>query len=374
MPSSLERLPELAAFLKGEDARWAALGIAEDRLLGLSDREGLGGLLYQRLSASSHSEEWPLRLRGALSVQARTEAAKELLRGVETRAVLDALACAGIGSILLKGTPLAYGVYDSPASRPRSDTDLLIQAAEVEAARRTMATLGYRTTLHCSDLFFQFEVQKNDDFGVLHVFDFHWRVSAQPAFADVLTYQELRGRAQPLPALGPHALTAGPVESLLLACVHPVMHHRNEERVLWIYDIHLLASNLSPGDFDAFVEMALVKKMAMISAHGLQLAQKVFKTAVPASVIAQLSAPRSEPSAEYLADDRRWHDELMSSVRGLPTLSGRLRLLREVLFPSPQYMLGAYGLRGKPLGSLLLPALYLYRNLFGVFKIVSGKK
>ena len=52
----------------------------------------------------------------------------------------------------------------------------------------------------------------------------------------------------------------------------------------------------------------------------------------------------------------------------------RVRLLREVLLPSPSYMLGAYGLRGKPLGTWLLPALYVHRNVRGAWKILTGKK
>ena len=61
-------------------------------------------------------------------------------------------------------------------------------------------------------------------------------------------------------------------------------------------------------------------------------------------------------------------------MRGLPRSAIALRLLREVLLPSPAYMLGAYGLRGKPLAPLLLPALYVHRNVRGAWKIIAGKK
>ena len=101
----------------------------------------------------------------------------------------------------------------------------------------------------------------------------------------------------------------------------------------------------------------------------------MFGTAIPVHILAALSrAGAREPSAEYLASGRKWHDELMSSVRGLPSFAERVRLMRDVLFPSPQYMLGAYGLRGKPLGQWVLPALYVHRNLRGVWRIFSGHK
>lgn len=307
--------------------------------------------------------------------QARVHTGEELLRGAETRTVVAALARAGVASILIKGTALAYTVYDAPALRPRSDTDLLIAATDVDAARGVMTSLGYATTVYCSDLFSQFEVQKVDRFGMRHAFDVHWSISTQPVFAGLLTYDELLARAVPVPELGVAAIAPRPVDALLLACVHPVMHHRNVERVLWIYDVHLLASILSSDELEELAWLARTKAVAGVCAHQLRLAQTAFGTAVPEAVFAVLArAGEPEPSAAYLASERRWHDELISSVRGLRSAGDRARLLREVLFPSPGYMLGAYGLRGKPLGPWLLPALYVYRNLRGLWKIISGEK
>ena len=178
-----------------------------------------------------------------------------------------------------------------------------------------------------------------------------------------------------VPALGDAAVSPRPLDALLLACVHPVMHHYNVERVLWIYDVHLLASRLSPDELDELARLARTKKVAGICAHQLRLAQTVFGCSVPEAVYASLTCDgEAEPSAAYLATGRRWHDELIASVRGLRSAGDRARLLREVLFPSPQYMLGAYGLHGKAVGPWLLPALYVHRNARGLWKIVSGQK
>jgi hypothetical protein len=68
-----------------------------------------------------------------------------------------------------------------------------------------------------------------------------------------------------------------------------------------------------------------------------------------------------EPSAAYLRPNRRWGDELISSIRGLPRWSDRLRLLREVTLPGPTYMLRAYGFVPSSLGLAWLPVLYLHR-------------
>ena len=374
MPCSLDRFPALAAFLSGAPLTWPDLHIAEDAFLALCAAEDLSVLCFERISQST-SDEWPGSLRRTLAELARARSAMESVRGNETRAVLDGLAFRGITPILIKGASLAYTIYDTPACRAREDTDLFVREADVEAARQTMAELGYTATVQCSDLFAQFEVQKVDRFGLVHAFDFHWRISTQPVFQSVLTYAEMLSRAKSVPALGAYAMGAGDIDALLLACVHPVMHHRNASRALWMYDVHLLASRLTPESAAGFAEIARRKQMAAVCAHQLRRARAVFGTQLPSSLIDALSASGgAEPSAAYLASERRWRHELASSVRGLPRAGDRVRLLRSVLLPSPRYMLGAYGLTGTALGPLMLPALYVHRNVRGVWKILTGKK
>ena len=375
MPSSREALTVIAAFLRGDVTRWSDLALDAQTFLDLCREHEVEGLCFERLSKLDSTAGWPRQVWEELSDAARTRAAEELLRKAEIRRVVAALADAGIRPILLKGTPLAYTVYDSPASRPRADTDVIVSGADVEAARQVMRSLSYVETVQCHELLSQFEVQRCDRFGVIHAFDVHWSISTQPVFAGLLTYDALLLRAVAVPALGESAVAPCRVDALLLSCVHPAMHHRNDERLLWILDIHLLASGLSPAELDEFEALARMKKVVAICRRGLQQAQAVFGTLVAADLIGRLNRTAGpEPSAAYLASERRWHHETMASLRALPRLGDRARLVREVLLPSPGYMLGAYGLRDKPLGTWLLPALYVHRNVHGAWKILIGKK
>src|SRR4051812_12973674 len=61
-------------------------------------------------------------------------AAAEVLRLEDLRVLLVAFARHGIPLLILKGTALAYDVYDEPELRPRADTDLLIDHAGVGRA------------------------------------------------------------------------------------------------------------------------------------------------------------------------------------------------------------------------------------------------
>ena len=366
-----------AKLLRGEAIPWGAFGMApEDFLHACRERE-LTGLIYERLRTRPEDCDWPQHICEALAREARGQTAQELLRRKELMSVLAVLAAEGIYPILLKGSALAYSLYDSPASRPRDDTDLLIRRSHVDPVRRVLAHKGYTAPIHCDGdlLFCQFPLEKTDEFGLVHTYDFHWKISTQSVFANLLVFDEMAAAAMVLPALGVHARSAGPLHALLLACIHPAMHHQNAESLIWIYDVHLLASRLSEREFDSFAELAVAKHVSAICAHQLGAARRWLGTRIPYSAMMKLAGVHArEPSAAYLRPNRRWADELISSIRGLPRWSDRLRLLREVALPGPTYMLKAYGVAPSSLCAALLPVLYLHRLATGGWKVLAGQK
>ena len=364
----------LAAFINGECVSWTALRVTPAELLDACDTEGLTGLVHARLRAGA-GESWPEDVQQELASRARVAAAEEVLRRRAATSALDALGAAGVRPVLLKGTAVAYGVYAAPSFRPRADTDLLIPRDQVAAAREVMTTLGYEASPNSGGerLFAQFQFWMHDRYGVQHVFDFHWKISTQPTFAQVLTYDELAAEAVPIAALGGQARAAGRVHALLLACIHPAMHHRNAEHLLWMYDIYLLASTLSDADFDRVIKIAAVKRVGAICAHELDRARARFTFRLPAAATAARAEWRDEPSAAYLRPHRRWVDDMIASMRGLPRWSDRVGFLREIVFPSPEYMQALYGIKARS-SAAVLPVLYTHRILKGIEKIARGRK
>jgi hypothetical protein len=363
----------LDAILCGAQPPWRMLRTTSRQLLdGCAARE-ISALVHYKLSAF-REVDWPAPVRIELARAAHSAAATELLRSREIAAALDALARHGVRPLLLKGAALAHSVYGCAGVRPRADTDLLIRREDTDATRRVMRELGYADTLQSGGelLFCQFEMIKRDAFGVEHALDFHWKISTQHLFADVLGYDELAAAATRIGSLGAHARGPGDVHALLLACIHPVMHHGNTERLIWLYDIHLLASRLSAGDRERFARLAIDKGMRAICERQLQSAAARFGTSVPALLTADGEGPANEASAVYLRPGRRWHHELGHNLRSLPRLRDRLRLLREVVFPNPTYVLKAYGSTGP--WSATLPALYLLRIVQGTWKVLVGRK
>ena len=365
----------LDAILRDEQPAWPALGTTATAVLAACEAGEISALVHDKLTAFKNVDDWPEELRHDLARIAHASAAAELVRTREITAAVDALAQHDIRPILLKGAQLAHTVYGSPALRPRADTDLLIRRGDVDTARRVMRGLGYVEALQSQGelLFCQFQMLKRDRFGIEHAFDFHWKISTQTMFADVFSYDELAAAATGVPALGAHAVAPCDVHALLLACIHPVMHHRNAERLIWLYDIHLLVSRLSHADRERFVTLAAAKGVTTICAHQIALSRSRFGTPTPIGLGGDLSRlAAAEPSAVYLQPSRRWHGELAANLRALPRTRDRLRLLREVVLPDPGYVLRLYGVSG--LGSMLLPALYLHRIVRGLWKVGSGGK
>jgi hypothetical protein len=303
--------------------------------------------------------------------------ASELARRAQVVSVLDVLAANGVRPLLFKGTALAYTLYQAPHLRPRLDTDLYIERADLEAVTRTFAELGYSRPAYCDGelLFGQVMFTKTDALAIDHVFDVHWRVSTQSVTAALVTFDDLSAGAIDVPALGRGARCVGPAHALLLACVHAVVHHRNAERLIWIYDIHLLASRLSAPELDDFVGLAIAGRVAAVCAHSLTVARERLGTSIPDRVLRRLSdAAGGEPSAVYLEPGRRWHHEQVSNLAGLTRWTDRLRLAREVLLPSSAYMRKRYGLEPGLLGTMMLPVLYVHRTLRGGLAILRGRK
>ena len=130
--------------------------------------------------------------------------------------------------------------------------------------------------------------------------------------------RDRRRRSMALPALGEHARTAGArCTPLLLACIHPVMHHRNAESLVWIYDLTIPCSP-RPGFAGRGIR----------SLHGARRRQAgVGYLRTPAQRRNADGWERSDPRSDdnsarsgfcalnrrqpTFVPNRRWHDELI---------------------------------------------------------------
>ena len=363
----MNELDLVGAILRGDPGCVEALARVDPRVfLDEVKRHGLLPMVADRIAT------WPIPgpLAAALEVQASGFVAADLLRERELRRALDALAARRVKAVVFKGAALAYTHYARPDLRPRDDSDLLVRPEVRETAHHTLVGLGYRPPQHVTGALVSYQAiyEKSLDGVAVHTVDLHWRVANPQVFADVLSFDELDAASQAIPALGSSARGPSSPHALFLACVHRVAHHRDEKLLMWIFDIHLIASRLTKAEWMTFLDLADRRRVMAICRQGLSLAVEQFGTEVPPGVMAdtRMSAAGDgrEPSEAFLSRDRAQFATFVSDLRSLPSWRDRGRLIREHLCPPSAYMRQVYA----PSSRAPLPALYVWRAVRGAWR------
>jgi len=349
------------------DASWPA-DVAISAVLEDAAYHGVLPLVFQSAHGTPSWAGWPESLRVALRNCVQQCAAIELAHRREVTGVLDALAARGIDAVVLKGAALAHTLYPEPWLRPRSDTDLLIRAAQRRAVFELLEQQGYCRAESAGGDLASAEASFSKA-GSLLPLDVHWRISNSPLLSPMAEFQELHARALPVPPLGPHARGPGAVDAVLLATAHRAAHHqvpfytgaraRCGDRLIWLYDLHLLVPALTPAQLGELAQRAARHRLAGLCLDALQAAHEAFGTALPTTLADDLAhaASRPEPSMAFLRGGRR--GLLLAELRALPRWRERWRWLREHALPPSDYMLRKYAARRR----WLLPALYVRRAL-----------
>jgi len=281
------------------------------------------------------------------------------LESVQAGVLREVLAALPVRPLVTKGTALAYSIYPSPDLRPRTDVDLLIDERDLETVRAGFASIGFRETVSVIRQHMFYRVDAN---RIMQSYDVHLDITNNATTAGVLQYAELRDRATHIPTLG--ALAPSLEDALLYACVHRVVHHHDVDRLIWLYDVHLLYDAV---DRDVFWGRAAERRVVTICRHSIALAREWF-----GGETGDMPAPvDNEPSAVFLDHDRTRAALLAGDLAALSSWRERLQVLRTLAFPPVEYMEQAFEVRSRA----LLPVLYVWRGVRGVgrlFRRVSG--
>ncbi len=298
----------LAAALTGRDVAWPANWNVDNMSKAVIERiayHGIGALLNENDVAL---ERWPATVCDAVREQALTRSMWELRHGLVIRALLERMAAAGIPCLLLKGTAVAYDLYENPAERERGDTDLLVSGEKRDAARDLLKESGFRREIEGQDLPEALRSQEPWSFtsqdGFEHSLDLHWEPLNAPALHRLLAFNEMAADSRPLPRLSEIAMAPRRAVMLLHACLHRGMHdcapyfvgdrtYFGGNRLIWIYDIALLGGALSDREWRLFSRMATEKRLADVCLEGLDEAQHSLGAIPPSFVRDELARARS---------------------------------------------------------------------------------
>jgi hypothetical protein len=351
MPSISERLrAPLAAALRGERQSFPDdLSSAELAALG---EHGVAPLVF----AASHAPQ--------LRPHALNEAVIEPLRLAELRLVLDALR--DVRPLILKGTALAYSLYDAPELRPRTDCDLLIPESQRDAVAEALRARGYVQAIDSGDelALQQTTFSRVDSFGVAHLFDVHRAITNTPVFASVLTYDELSSRAVPLPKIGAHARGLCDVDALLFACIHRLAHHHESERLIWLVDVDLLRRRMSRDEHREFWERAAEIGIVASCDATIALAEEWLQRASHDRAADWLAPDALRDTRQFPDRHQRRASVLLANLRAL-TWRQRARRLRQLAFPPRAFMVASFPQRSRA----ALPWLYAWRALRGIARL-----
>ncbi len=354
----------LSAILRGELVDLSALAAYDaESFCADAARHDVLPLVADRLTARA---DLPTEWRARLTDAAHQAIVRDMTREVELRHVLSALSDAGVKPLLVKGCALAYTHYARPELRSRIDSDILIPPADRETVHAILVDrLGYVASLKPSGELTATQTLYGKWAGevAIHALDVHWRLASPQVFAHVLSYDDLAARASAVSRLGPDAFGPCPVHALLVACVHRVAHHADSVRFKWLYDIHLLASRFTDGEWDDFVVLAQQRHVLAVCRHSLESAAVWFHTPMPDRVRSAARGDDEAPTAAYLAPQSRAH-AVAADLRALSSWRDRARLVREHVFPPADYMRRMYA----PSSVVPLPVLYVLRFFRGARK------
>ncbi len=348
--------------MRGEAIAWSRLegGVDPSTFLQRCEHHGVAALVYHQASEQTEWRDWPQEVREGLFESSKAGIAQDMLRTHYLDELLDEFERNQVACLLTKGEALALLHYDKPGTRSRCDTDLFIPAREIEKVRSIASGLGLETvsTVYKTH---QFTLRRKHKSPGLIQFDVHWRIQNAPRYARLFSFEEAFSKASNLPGRS-STRTLQAADALMLACVHRAGSDRHDQdRLIWIYDIHLLANSMKSAQFAAFTEKAVSSNIQRVCLDGLNKAAECLGTVIPDSVMNGLATPEMDYTIA-----RRYRESnlalLVDDCKQLPDTRSRIRLLRELFLPESKSLLRKYGKADR----WWLPVLYLRNFLSGL--------
>lgn len=284
--------------------------------------------------------------------------------------VIEALRTSGIPALLFKGTALAYGLYATPASRTRVDSDMLVAAEDRFRVGEILSGLGFSTAQSMHGKYVSYEAGfVRYDASLAHMIDLHWRIHYSQMLSGLFKFDDLLNRSRPLQGLAANALAPCPVDNMLIACLHrsnelnvpqwindkPVL---GSERLIWLYDIYLLAQSFSEKDWEELLMRAAQGGLMPSCFDAITKSHACFGKVVPERVISTLAENRDASIVRYQRGSmlsQKWTD-----WKVLPGMLNKKAYLLEHIFPPVDY------LRERFANQPIQPLLWLYLRRLGV--------
>ena len=336
----------------GPDADWSGSS-ALTAIWSRIEYHGIPLLLHQ---SADLLEQWPDPMRDRIAEEARLIGLWETTHVTALTKLLAAPDAAGIETVLMKGTAIAYALYDEPAARRRGDSDLLIRPADLARARAVFAACGWYRNDDPHGLTHQ-EGWLCDAAGhFVHALDLHWQPSDRPVLQRVLAAQDLFAHKQPLPRLSPHAFGADAAITLIHETINQKWHEaygywaeqgrvKGGRRLIWSVDFDLLVRTMADADWTRLVTLCAERGVGPLVAGALHGAARDLATPLPAPVRGTLDALEAMPVDRDVAAYFATSDalgEFLLDLRTAHSWGDRIAMVRDRAFPPRAHLVEKY--------------------------------
>lgn len=279
--------------------------------------------------------------------------------------IVGALGGGGVSFLVWKGPALARSFYPDVALRPSDDIDILVPSGQYRRARAVFQELGFQSEAP------HFEGQKEygysetlhrfDASGEKQVVDLLWHLHPYAGARGQRNLENLFERARLIRYRNLSFYTPDPVEALITAALHMTLQHPQEIRLIWIYDVAILARALSsPGQWEELQHLSVQWNARLAVENVLTMARLWTGVEAPSPFrdFSTWPVPNRRDRAVF-------DDALRSRVRraslfrlywpGSGAPREKLRFLLRLIFPHPSYVCWKYPVTSP----VQLPASYL---------------
>lgn len=356
MPSHIDNnvLSQLISDRIG-DVDWASFSPADwSLLLRAARREGVGPLLYWKLSNSGKFISLPEDVRDALrAVYARTWAQNQRIFK-ELEILVRRFHEAKIPLVVLKGACFALTIYPDIGLRPMGDLDILAPASKLMEAVEIAESLGYADTVPeaspgLNDLLsHHICLQKSGPAPI--ILEIHDNLVADKPFSYAVPVDWFWEQTESLNNSSFENLCMlTPTAQLLYAASHAMLQHGGSNTPLrWYYDLDQLI-RMSGNRLDWELLLSQSQKFEWGSALQAALSQthSYFGTPIPDSVSLHLSRQVDRHRSLIQRKQIKPATHILEEHQKLLSLNwhGRTRLVLALLFPNPAYMRWRYQLK-----------------------------
>lgn len=360
----------LCSLLSGKDDRVMWKSFSEQdwaAILVFAQAQGVAPLVYATLHATGCFQSLPQKAQDSLRDMYYQSLAQNSLLLRDLKSILSALQAAQIPAVVLKGAHLAVALYPDIALRPMHDLDVLVREVDFDRARHALETIGYtqpfpvlsqRVTREVG-----FELYLSKPGGQTPGVELHWGLVGgrdDRRGASVSWFWEsTQPFSLPSQPFDPECIRAlNPTSNLLYLCGHLFLEHGGaSERLLWLYDIHLLLCQKADEiKWDEVIKKAGELGWTQPLFSGLWAAQQDLESSLPEGLLDDLRSSTAGliPPQRGVYLPHPHHAQATWEALSRLRWRARLRLALAVLFPSPAHLRWRY----QPNPPWLLPLYY----------------